>query len=90
MFLFVCMWPNISKKNYICLNNKKKTNIMAWFSIFKNLKKLFPLIFLYIFLDLITSLLNPWELGIHFKKLFFFLLIYEIMNLYVRFILNIK
>jgi len=46
---------------------------------------------LHTFLNLITSLLKSWELGLYFKntkkKEFYFLLVFEIMNLYVRHIL---
>ena len=48
---------------------------------------------LHAFWDLITSLLKPYELGLYLKntkKLFCFLLVFGIINLYIRRILDIK
>ena len=44
-------------------------------------------------LALITNVLEPWELDKYFKnskKIFYFLLVYEIMNLYVKRILDFE
>ena len=49
--------------------------------------------YLHVFLDLVTSLVKPWEQRLYFKNtknLFYFLLVSGIMNLYVRYIFDIK
>jgi hypothetical protein len=47
--------------------------------------------YLHVFLDLITSLLKPFELDLYFKNTnFFFQLVYVIMNLYIIHISYIK
>jgi hypothetical protein len=57
------------------------------------MKIVFYIYFLHVFLDLKTSLLKIRELDLHFKnikKIIFFLLIYRIMNLYIRCIPDIE
>jgi len=63
-----------------------------FYHIKKSLKN--SLFILHIFLDLITNLLKPLELGLHFKNtknfISFSISIRDYKNLYVRRILNIK
>ena len=69
-------YGQVSKKNYIVFSyNKKSKYVLACI------------------LALITSLLKPWELRQYFKKIqkiFCFVLVSEIMNLYVKCIPDIK
>ena len=74
------MVKSLKKIDYIC--------------IFHHIKKSQKIVFYFcIFIYLITSLLKPRELGLHFKnnkKLFCFFLIHGITNLHVKHIPYIK
>ena len=79
------MTKSLKQKNHILLKENKIRGVLV-FS-YEIQKYIFACI-----LDLITSLLKSWELGLYFKnkKIFCFFLICGIMNLYVRYIPDIK
>jgi hypothetical protein len=84
-FISVHMTKSLKQNNHILLKENKIRGVLV-FS-YKIQKYIFACI-----LDLITSLLKSWELGLYFKnkKIFCFFLICGIMNLYVRYIPDIK
>ena len=89
-FYFNLYRAKFLKKINLIFHKKNTWNDLS--SLSKKIKKIVLLIYLHVFLDLITNLWNPWELGLHFKnkKIILFVWISRITNLYVRRVPSIK